>query len=309
MRQIVCLLSALFLLIPIALAGGSPAIGEASSETILVTGVTGRQGGAVARELLRRGYSVRGLTRNPESQRARALTELDVELFRGNFDDAASLDAALQGADGIFAVTDFWEHGYEQEIAHGRSLVDAAVRAGTSFFVFSSVASADQATNIPHFDSKWEIEKYLLESGLDHAVVRPVSFMENWSLDSDDVATGRIVTAGDPERPHQYIAVRDIARFVADAFDAKDRWNGVALDIAADEISLVKICAILTEIMGRPVVPKQVSWSDYESLAGEEMTTMIRWFEAVGYSVDVEALRGQHPGMITMEDYLRSLVP
>ncbi|MDH3362402.1 MAG: NmrA family NAD(P)-binding protein, partial [Gammaproteobacteria bacterium] len=166
MRQVFYLLLVLFLLNPVACAGRSSSVIDTSSETILVTGVTGRQGGAVARELLRRGYSVRGLTRNPESQRALALTELDVELFRGDFDDAASLDAALEGADGIFAVTDFWEHGYEQEVAHGRNLVDAAVRAEISFFVFSSVASADQATNIPHFDSKWEVEKYLRESGL-----------------------------------------------------------------------------------------------------------------------------------------------
>lgn len=307
MRQILCLLSALILSVPIASAGESPAVSDASVQTILVTGVTGRQGGAVARELLRRGYAVRGLTRNPASPRARVLTELDVELFRGDFDDAASLDAALDGADGIFAVTDFWEHGYEQEVTHGRNLVDAAVRAETSFFVFSSVASADKATNIPHFDSKWEIEKYLQESGLDHAVVRPVSFMENWSLDSADVIAGRIVSAGSPERLHQYISVQDIARFVADAFDAPGRWNGVALDIAGDEISLLRICELLTGITGRPVEPQQVSWADYESLAGEEMATMSRWFEAVGYSVDVEALRERNPGMITMEDYLRSL--
>jgi len=308
MRQILYLLLVLFLLNAAACAGRSPVVSDTSSQIILVTGVTGRQGGAVARELLRRGYTVRGLTRNPESQKARALTELEVELFQGNFDDAASLDAALDGADGIFAVTDFWEHDYEQEIAHGRNLVDAAVRAETSFFVFSSVASSDQATNIPHFDSKWEIEKYLRVSGLDHAVVRPVSFMENWSLDDDDVIAGRIVTAGNPERLHQYISVRDIARFVADAFDAPDRWNGVALNIAADEISLTEICEILTEITGRPVSPEQVSWADYESLAGEEMTTMSRWFDAVGYSVDVAALRKQNPGMMMMEGYLRSLI-
>lgn len=307
MRQLLCLLSAVFFLNPLAAAGESPANIDTSFETILVTGITGRQGGAVARELLRRGYSVRGLTRNPDSQRARALTQLGVELFRGNFDDAASLDSALNTADGIFAVTDFWEHGYEQEIAHGRNLIDAAVRAGTSFFVFSSVASADQATHIPHFDSKWEIEKYLRKSGLDHAVVRPVSFMENWSLDSADVVAGRIVTAGNQERLHQYISVRDIARFVADAFDAPGRWNGVALDIAADEISLVRICEVLTEITGRSVEAEEVSWADYEALAGDEMAVMSRWFDAVGYNVDVAALRKQHPGMITMEEFLRSL--
>lgn len=307
MRLLLCLLTATLLLSPITSAEESPASAEESLTTILVTGVTGRQGGAVARELLRRGYAVRGLTRNPRSDRARALSDLGVNLFAGNFDDAASLDEALAGADGIFAVTDFWEHGFEKEIAHGRNLVDAAARSGTSFFVFSSVASADQATGIPHFDSKWEIEKYLRDSGMNHAVIRPVSFMENWSLDDEGVREGRLVTAGDPDQPHQYISVDDIALFVADAFDAPSEWNGLALDVAADEISLASIAEMLTKITGHPVEVEQISWAEYEELAGAETATMSRWFEDVGYSADIAALRERHPDMQTMEDYLRSL--
>lgn len=307
MRQFLCLLTATLMLNPIAVADAVPAAGDAVSKTILVTGITGRQGGAVGRELLRRGYAVRGLTRNPQSDRALALAELGVDLHRGDFDDAASLDAALAGAGGIFAVTDFWEHGYEREIMHGRNLVDAAVRNGTPFFVFSSVASADKSTSIPHFDSKWEIEKYLRDSGLSRAVIRPVSFMENWSLDDESVRTGRLVTAGDPARRHQYISVDDIALFVADAFDAPDAWNGTALDVAADEISLAGIAAILTEITGHAVGVEQVSWREYEALAGAEMAVMSRWFDKVGYSADIAALRERHPDLLTMEDYLRQL--
>jgi uncharacterized protein YbjT (DUF2867 family) len=294
----------LILLHPVAIADVAPRAMRPMSGTILVTGATGRQGGAVARELLRRGYAVRGLTRNPESAAARALASLGATVIRGDFGNPDSLDAALTGADGVFAVTNFWEHGYDGEVLHGRNLVDAAVRAETPFFVFSSVASADRATNIPHFESKWAIEKYLRQSGLDHAVLRPVSFMENWSLDSEDVREGEIVTAGDPGKLHQYISVQDIARFVADAIAAPEKWNRVALDIAADEISLADICAILTELTGRPVAPVRITWSEYESLAGAEMAVMSRWFSTVGYGVRVDALRAEQPGMVTMTDYL-----
>lgn len=298
-----------FLLVATALA--LPAWGQTrpedakgASRTILVTGATGRQGGAVARELLRRGYAVRGLTRNPESTRARALTSLGAEMVAGNYDDAASLRAALAGTDGIFAVTDFWEHGYEREVTHGKNLVDAALRSGTAFFVFSSVGSAHRDTGIPHFDSKREVEEYLADSGLDHAVLRPVSFIENWSVDGEEIDAGRIAAPGDPDKPNQYISVRDIGRFAADAFDDPDAWNGRSLDIAGDEISLTRICEILTDVTGHSVVPVRISWEDFEDSAGAEMTVMTRWFDEVGYSADLAALRREQPGMTTMEDYL-----
>ena len=90
-----------------------------SSKIILVTGATGTQGGAVARELVKRGYPVQGLSRNPDSYRALELTELGIPVIKGDFDDAASLDAAMQDVYGVFAVTNYWEHGFEREIAHG----------------------------------------------------------------------------------------------------------------------------------------------------------------------------------------------
>ena len=146
---------------------------QSAKPIILVTGATGRQGGAVARELLDRGYQVRGLTRNTQSSRAQALVQLGLEMVKGDYDDVASLERALDGAYGIFGVTDFWEHGFEQEVQHGKNLIDAALRSNVQHFVFSSVASANQDTGIPHFDSKWEIEKYLRASAVPYTVVRP----------------------------------------------------------------------------------------------------------------------------------------
>ena len=82
-----------------------------SEKLILVSGATGRQGGAVARELLSRGYPVRGLTRNPESERAQQLAGLGIEMVKGDFDDVGSLNSATQGVYGVFSVQNFWEHG------------------------------------------------------------------------------------------------------------------------------------------------------------------------------------------------------
>ena len=71
--------------------------------------------------------------------------------------------------------------GTDHETVHGKNLVDGAVQAGVSHFVYSSVASADKETGVPHFESKWEVEKHLSESGLNWTVSAPVFFFENIS--------------------------------------------------------------------------------------------------------------------------------
>src|SRR5512145_1378893 len=76
---------------------------------ILVTGATGKQGGATARALLGRGHRVRALTRHPDGEKARALAALGVEIVKGDFDDPASLRRPLDGVWGMFSVQNTWE--------------------------------------------------------------------------------------------------------------------------------------------------------------------------------------------------------
>ncbi len=96
-------------------------INEQNMEQLfLVTGATGRQGGAVARRLLKRLQRVRALTRDPEKPAARVLGGMGAELTRGDLDDRPSVERALEGAYGVFAVQNFWEAGYEREVRHVR---------------------------------------------------------------------------------------------------------------------------------------------------------------------------------------------
>jgi uncharacterized protein YbjT (DUF2867 family) len=82
-----------------------------SDKTFLVTGATGKQGGATARQLLKAGAKVRALTRKPDGKSAQALQAAGAEVVKGNLNDPASLDAAMKGIDGVFSVTNFWEFG------------------------------------------------------------------------------------------------------------------------------------------------------------------------------------------------------
>ena len=152
---------------------------DRSARVILVAGATGTQGGAVARELVSRGYTVRGLTRNLDSDASKALSVLGVHMVRGNFDDAGSLDAALEGAYGAFSVQQYRGVGVDGEIRQSQAFVDAAKRAGVEHFVYTSVLYARLGTGVPQFESKREIEDYVRALGIPYSIVRPPSFMAN----------------------------------------------------------------------------------------------------------------------------------
>src|SRR6201981_2792567 len=113
-----------------------------NNQTILITGVTGNQGGAVAQALQSSGFRLRGLTRKPEGEQAAALARHAVDVVKGNLDDEATLRRALAGAWGVFGVQNTLEAGVEREEAQGKRLATLAREAGVERFVYTSVRSA-----------------------------------------------------------------------------------------------------------------------------------------------------------------------
>src|SRR5437879_5703314 len=153
-----------------------------TDKVVLVTGATGRQGGAVIRHMLPKGWRLRALTRNPNTYAGKELTRLGVEVVQGDLEDPASLDRASRGVYGIYSVQDFWAVGAKREVQQGKNLADAAKKAGIQHFVYSSVGGADRNTGIPHWESKWEIEKYIRTLNLPATIFRPAAFMEMYNV-------------------------------------------------------------------------------------------------------------------------------
>ncbi len=119
---------------------------------IVVTGATGKQGGAVIRHLSKQGgWKLRAVTRHPESEAARALAAQGIEVVQGDMANRADMDRALQGAYGVFSVQNTWEAGVDGEIAQGKNVADAAKAAGVQHFVYTSVGGAERATGHPAF--------------------------------------------------------------------------------------------------------------------------------------------------------------
>jgi uncharacterized protein YbjT (DUF2867 family) len=278
-----------------------------NGRSVLVVGSTGQQGGATARSLLKRGFAVRALTRDPEKPEARELAGRGAELARGDLDDRSSVEGALEGVHGVFSVQNFWETGYEREIEQGKRLVDAAKDAGVEHFVYSSVGSAHWETGIAHFDSKAKVEDYLRGSGMPYTILRPVYFMQNWEMfGRDQILGGTLAQPLDPDRPLQMLDAEDIGVFAAMAFENPEGWIGREVDLAGDEMTMPEVAATFSRVIGREVGYYQVPWDQFEEAAGEEAAVMYRWFNDHGYEADIAALREEHPGLVTFERYLRT---
>ena len=198
----------------------------ANDKTIVVSGATGQQGNAVVHMLLADGWQVKALTRNPAGTVAQALTAAGAELAKGDLFDRASLDPILDGVYGVFSAQQFWEHGADGEVKQGKILADAALAAGVEHFVYSSAAGADRDSRTHHFDSKWEIEQYVWDLGINATVLRPSGFMENFYFPGwlDGIRNGTLAIPMPPENPCQYIAADDIGAFVAITFGRPDEF-------------------------------------------------------------------------------------
>jgi uncharacterized protein YbjT (DUF2867 family) len=260
------------------------------SKTVLVTGATGKQGGAVARELLSGGgYRVRAMTRKPDGEEARQLKELGAEVAAADLNDEASLRKAMQGAWGVFAVQNTWEAGIEGEEEQGKRQARVARDVGVQHYVYTSVGSADRATGIPHFENKWRIEETVRSLDLSSCVViRPVFFMENFLSPwfKPGIDQGKLMIAVKPETALQMIAVEDIGRYGRWAFDQHERLNGRGIDIAGDERTMPETARIISQAAGRPVEFTKVPIEEVKK-ASEDYGTMLEWFDRVGYDADI----------------------
>ncbi|OLF16678.1 NmrA/HSCARG family protein [Actinophytocola xanthii] len=267
-----------------------------NTRTVLVTGATGGQGGAVARRLLHAGWAVLALVRDPGSPRARILEALGARLVTGDLDDPASLRAAVRDVHGVFSVQ---PDDPALEVRRGRNVADAAAAAGVEHLVYSSVGGAERRSGVANFETKAEIEAHIDALGLPATVLRPVFFMENWlsvlAPAGNRKRVGSIALA--PETRLQMIALSDIGRIAADAFDNPAELLGRKIEIAGDELPVREVAEVFTAVDG---VPTRI-----ERGPAEQLADMFAWLDEEGYRADLPALRERYPGLLPLEAWLR----
>src|SRR5260221_9429137 len=203
--------------------------------TVVVTGSTGKQGGAVARGLLDRGHKVRAVTRDPNSSQAKSLANAGATLVAASLEDTAAITKALEGANSLFAMTTP-SGGTEAETRQGVAAADAGKAAGVHL-VFTSVGSANRQTGIPHFDSKSEVEKHIARVGVRATILAPVAFMENLYFAKEQLAKGTYAAALAPTRALAQVAVADIGAVAVRVLPDPGPFPGRGFHLPGDQLT------------------------------------------------------------------------
>ncbi|MFD1937436.1 NmrA family NAD(P)-binding protein [Nonomuraea mangrovi] len=271
---------------------------------VLVTGATGKQGGATAHRLLADGWRVRALVRDPSAAAARELEAAGAELVRGDMGDRAALDAAAEGAYGVFSVQptagspDF-DH---EEVRLGVNVADAARQAGVKHLVYTSVGALHRAPTVRPWAPKLDIERHVRASGVPYTILRPVQFMSN-HLDPrfgvfGETALVRIIPRG---MTVQLIAVADIGAFAGLAFGDPDAYVGREIELAGDELPRDSLVAAVREVVGVPIDTDPLPAELRERLGGYEPDLTGSF---AGWSADVPMLRRLHPGLMDFATWM-----
>ncbi|WP_337101293.1 NmrA/HSCARG family protein [Paenibacillus sp. YIM B09110] len=278
-------------------------------KVILVTGATGLQGGAVAREALKQGFNVRILVRDINSSKAQALIQKGAEAVVGNFDDPSSLERAMQNADAVFSMTNPATPGTDSERQQGFALIQSALNSGVQQFVHTSVAATSRYTEFPewgtgywfeqYWTDKWEVEDAIRKAGFSSWTILKPSLMMEDLLDSEHgrimfphLQQGELRTAILPDTRVDFITADDVATFACAAFNNPEKFNGKNIELASESLTMNDVAAVLSNVTGKRLTV--YSLSPEEAVDQGIFAGVVRsqeWDNEVGYNVDIDSLK------------------
>lgn len=219
-----------------------------------MTGGTGNQGGAVARNLIRKGFTVKVLTRNTNSPNALDLNNLNILLIKGDLNDENTYREHLRDVYGIFSVQTF-ENGVDKEISQGTKLATIAKELHVKHFLYSSALGTDLHSGVPHMDSKLTIERHIKQLGLPFTILRPSSLYENFLIPQvkKGILKGKLVQPTNRNTILQYVASDDIGKAAAKIFENNEMYMGRTIPLATEQLSTLEVAQIFSEVLGKTV--------------------------------------------------------
>ena len=264
------------------------------SLTVLVTGATGHQGGALSRLLLNKGHRVRAFTRNSETPSVRALEELGAEVSVGSFDEPESMERAMDGVDAVFGMSAPYEDGTEAETRRGIAIANAAQSSGVRHLVFTSAGTNLKYTGVPNIDSRLNIEKHIASLSIPSTIVGLVFFMDNLlgPFFLPRLREGKLKLPLPPERTLAQTSLDDIASFLALVIENSERFTNARINIGSDELSGKKMAEILSHVLDRPV---EFSMDPVEQPTSKNRSAMFRWLDRVGFHANLSELHHNYP--------------
>lgn len=245
-----------------------------SKKIIAVVGATGAQGGALVRAIVSRGdFSARAITRKPDSEKARELAQLGVEVVAADIDDPASVRKAFAGAHGAFCVTNFWEHfSAEKELAQAGNMAKAAKEAGVAHVVWSTLEDTrlrvplsdarmptlKEKYKVPHFDAKGEANQLFSAAGVPTTLLNTSFYWDNLisfgmgPKKRDDGKLSFVLPMADKKLPG--IAAEDIGKCAYGVFAQGGALIGKSVGIAGEHLTGAQMAAALSKAIGQEVV-------------------------------------------------------
>lgn len=253
--------------------------------TVLITGITGNQGGSVAKELLKLDFKIYGLTRNKKSKKAKRLIKSGVELIEADLRKPETLHSLNGKADFAFLMTDFWA-GKESEILFGQNLINA-IKDTCKHFIFSSTPSSFEKGLFSFSDSKYEIEQMVKKSGMRYSIVRPGLFMELFKKIEfmPPVVLGMMLKNIDGDKKLPFVSVEDIGIMVSIIIQNSEKYHNSDFNLVTENISLNEYKSLFKNIKGRKPFHLAIPNGMFKKFVSKDLFDLWSWLNSakLGY--------------------------
>lgn len=278
----------------------------AQLKKIFVTGATGNQGGAAARNLLSRGFYVKALVRNPAAVKLKPHDNLEV--IKGDLDDVNSYRHHLHDCDGVFCNLVF-KYGIKKEIRQGFDLVNASKESNVKHFVYASVIGSDLNTGIPHWESKNKIEDHISASGISYTILRPSSLYENMLIPQvkSRILKGKLVLPTQRHTVQQFISSEDVGKIATTVFSNLEKYGGITMNLAAEQMDGEELATTFTKVMGKEIKFQQLPMFITRLVMGRDLAKMFRWINNndACFVKDMQAFKNEFPGMLGLGEWIK----
>ncbi|MGA7395270.1 MAG: NmrA/HSCARG family protein [Terrimicrobiaceae bacterium] len=304
-----------------------------SKKIITVFGATGAQGGGLIRAILadkNSEFTVRAVTRDTNSDKAKELAGLGAELVQADVDDPASVNKALEGAYGAYFVTFFWAHfSAEKEIAEARMFAEAAKKAGLQHAIWSTLEDTREFVplsdnrmptlhgkyKVPHFDGKGESDHFFTDAGVPTTFLLASFYWDNFIYfgagpkRGDDGKLALTLPIGDGKMAG--IAAEDIGKCAYGIFKKGTAMIGKRIGIAGEQLSGNEMAEGLSKALGEPVLYNKVPAAVYRSFGfpgADDLGNMFQFYDEFEQTLnatrDVDRSRQLNPELMNFEQWL-----
>jgi uncharacterized protein YbjT (DUF2867 family) len=305
----------------------------ADKKIIAVLGATGSQGGGLVRAILNDpdgGFAARAITRDVNSDKAKALAALGAEVVAGDVDDVESLKKAFEGAYGAYCVTFFWNHfSPEKELANATSMAEAAKAAGVKHVIWSTLEDTRKWVpltddrmptlqgkyKVPHFDAKGEADHVFTDLGVPVTFLLTTFYWDNaiyFGMGPKKGADGKLaITFPLGAKKMAGIAAGDIGKCAYGIFKGGSQWIGKTVGIAGELLTGAEMAAAYAAALGQEVGYNAVSPAAYRGFGfpgAEDLGNMFQFYadfeDYFGESRNLDTARSLNPALLTFDGWL-----